>query len=688
MRILVFGLLVCLAGLLAATAGIAGGPPPAGSRLISEAAVDGAIARLVAIHGPAQGERIRRGVTQVAQRWWPEDGDEAAFAAFCQTNFIADPAAIAAAFARLERVLEQIDGHLHEVRRELLAPSDLDTGPVTAVDRLLADFDLSVHTDDDLFKTKVAFLALLNFPVHTLGDRLAQGGAWIRETWARSRMMDRFAERAPAAVLQTITEALARADRYIAEYNTRLDRLVTPDGKRPFPEGLRLISHWGLRDEIASRYGEAGGLVKQRMIQRVMERIVRQEIPAVVIDNPDVLWCPETNEVRPLQGGVEPKKSARSEREPDRRYAVWLDNFRALRGLDAYTPLAPSAIARSFETERQIPEKEAEALLVSVLASPEVKGLAALISKRLGRPLEPFDIWYSGFKPRAARSEAELDRIVSARYPTVASFQQDLPGILGRLGFDPEKARWLADRIVVDPSRGAGHALGAMRREDKAHLRTRIPATGMDYKGYNIAIHELGHNVEQTFSLGGIDNWFLNGVPNSAFTEALAMTFQDRDLEVLGVAGPADSRDAETLGALWATYEIAGVALVDARAWHWLYDHPGATPPQLREAVLAAAREVWDRYYASVFGTKDIEILAIYSHMVSYPLYLADYPLGHVIAFQIGEKLRGASFGAEFERVARQGRLTPDAWMRGAVGEPISTRPLLTAARRALTVTR
>ena len=41
--------------------------------------------------------------------------------------------------------------------------------------------------------------------------------------------------------------------------------------------------------------------------------------------------------------------------------------------------------------------------------------------------------------------------------------------------------------------------MGAVRREDRAHLRTRIGAGGMDYKGYNIAIHELGHNVEQVF---------------------------------------------------------------------------------------------------------------------------------------------------------------------------------------------
>ncbi len=59
----------------------------------------------------------------------------------------------------------------------------------------------------------------------------------------------------------------------------------------------------------------------------------------------------------------------------------------------------------------------------------------------------------------------------------------------------------------------------------------------MDYKGFNIAVHELGHNVEQTFSLYEVDSTLLQGVPNTAFTEALAFVFQARDLEVLGLPG-------------------------------------------------------------------------------------------------------------------------------------------------------
>ena len=119
--------------------------------------------------------------------------------------------------------------------------------------------------------------------------------------------------------------------------------------------------------------------------------------------------------------------------------------------------------------------------------------------------------------------------------------------------------------------------------------------------------------------------------------------------------------------------------------WHWMYDNPETDPAELREAILTIARDVWNRYYAPVFGVEDQEILAVYSHMIVDGLYLSDYPIGRIVRFQLADNLREPGFGAEFERLARQGLLTPDAWMRGAVGEPIDTRALLAAAGEALT---
>ncbi|HEY4564834.1 MAG TPA: hypothetical protein VIJ36_17755, partial [Thermoanaerobaculia bacterium] len=574
------------------------------------------IDRLLERHGPQQADRVRRGVEQVARRWWPEDGGAEDFAAFCEGHFLATPEELAATFRRLEGVFEQIDGHLHEVRRELTWPIDVDTGPIGTVDRMLATLDLGAHVDEDLFRTKVAFLALLNFPIHTLAERLAEGPGWDRETWARSRLMDRFALRVPATVQQEITRVMTAVEEYIASYNIRVDRLVTSSGERPFREGLRLISHWGLRDELSSYYADPGpaGLARQRLILKVMERIVRQEIPAAVIDNPELLWNPETNEVFTLEGAPVADLAAR---EPDARYTALLRIFHAMRTVDPYSPAEPTFLARRFERDRQMPEREVEALLVSILTSPAVAELGGLIRRRLGRPLEPFDIWYSGFKSRGEFPEDELDRAARERYPDLTAFAARLPDLLERLGFTPERSRWLAERIAVDPARGAGHATEAQRRGDKAHLRTRVPAGGMDYKGYNVAMHELGHNVEQVFSLYGIDHWPLAGVPNTAATEAFAFVFQHRDLEMLGLRPfDAEARRKEALAILWNTYEIAGVSLVDMGVWSWMYGHPEATPAELREAALAIARDVWNRYFAPVFGVRDSDILAIYSHMI------------------------------------------------------------------------
>jgi hypothetical protein len=373
-------------------------------------------------------------------------------------------------------------------------------------------------------------------------------------------------------------------------------------------------------------------------------------------------------------------------REPDSRYAQLLAIFQAQRAIDPYTPAAPSLPARRFDLERQIPEAEVETLLVSVLEAAEVDDLARLIARRLGRPLEPFDIWYNGFRPGSKYTEAQLDEMVAKKYPTAEAYQKDIPNLLMKLGFAPDRAQYVANNIIVDPARGSGHAMGSGMRAEKAHLRTRVEKTGMNYKGFNIAVHEMGHNVEQTFSLNDNDYTLLQGVPNTAFTEALAFVFQGHDLELLGLPAPdAKSQAEKTLNDFWGTYEIAGVALVDMSVWHWMYDHPQATPKQLDQATVQISKDIWNRYYAPVFHKNDVVLLGVYSHMIDSFLYLPDYPIGHMIAFQIEEQMKKAgSIGPEFERMAKMGRITPDLWMERATSRPVGPEALLEATQRAL----
>jgi hypothetical protein len=648
---------------------------------------------LVGKYGERQRERLERGMKQVARFWRAGDGDARAFEELVRANFAADQATLDALFQRMELAMESLEGYMVEINRDLRMQVDVDRGPIYPFDETLAGYDSSAHTTDDFFGNKLAFVVLLNFPITTLEQRLKEGESWSRRQWAEARLAQRYSKRIPAEVNLAIAVARSDAAQYIAQYNIWMHHLVDERGIRPFPPKMRLLSHWNLRDEIKANYpGGENALTKQRAIQTVMERIVTQTIPQAVIDNPNVDWNPTTNEVKPaaVKDSDESTPAAAAKvtnaREPDTRYKTLLDTFRAVRKADPYSPTAPTLIARRFDENRELPEARVRKMFEDVLTSPVVPRVAKLIEKRLKRPLEPFDVWYAGFKQRGKYTEGELDEITRKKYPTAEAYEKDIPNLLQKLGFSKDRAEYVAKHIEVHPARGSGHAFGPGKRGFKAYLRTRVEKDGMNYKGYNIAVHEMGHNVEQTFSLYDIDHYLLSGVPNTAFTEALAFVFQGRDLELLGLVQPdAKSRALDVLNDFWGTYEIAGVGLIDMAVWHWMYDHPNATPGELRDATLTIAKTIWNRYYAPVFRKKDVVLLGIYSHMIDSILYLPDYPIGHMIAFQVERQMEKAgAIGPEFERMAKTGNVAPDLWMKKATGAPVGPEALLEAAAKAL----
>lgn len=688
-NISVFTLFVCSLSVLWAS--------PAASSEIDwmDAAVTALEKELIAEHGEVQRRRVQQGLDQIADFWRAEDGDQKVFETFVRRNFAGDEAAVEVMFARFEKLLEQLDGHSLEILLAFREQSDLDLGPILPYDEVFAAYDPFAHISDDFFANKLAFVVLLNFPITTLAERLDTGESWSRAQWAQSRLADRYAKRVPAEVQQAVSLAGAVADQYIAEYNIYMHHLLTQDGERLFPAGMKLLSHWNLRDEIKANYsaGDDSGLERQRMIRKVMEHIVDQTIPEVVVNNPHVDWSPYSNDVSAaaVSDVDEPAPAnlaVSNAPEPDTRYEVLLGTYQAARQIDPYSPTAPTHIERSFNEGREIPEERVVEMFEAVLSSDLLERTGRLIEVRLGRPLEPFDIWYNGFRARGTYSEADLDAMTRKRYPTAAAYEADMPNLLVGLGFDKDRAQELAANIVVEPARGSGHAWGAGMRDAKTHLRTRVGADGMDYKGFNIAVHEMGHNVEQTISLNDIDHFMLQGVPNTAFTEALAFVFQARDLELLGLASASDeARALATLDDYWGTAEIAAVALVDIGVWHWMYDNPEATPAQLKAATLRIARDVWNRYYAPVFGIENVTLLGIYSHMIHSFLYLPDYPVGGMIAHQIEEQVaKSGDLGAEFERMCLAGNIAPDLWMKNATGKAVGPDALLDATASALEV--
>ncbi|WP_291857953.1 hypothetical protein [Marinilabilia sp.] len=628
---------------------------------------------------PGLEERIERGVKHATSLWQEGDGTKEEFVAFCKENFIADDAEREIFFEKTSRNLEILNGHYNKISLKLQEPLHLKYGEIKPIDEAFGGFNPYAHMLEDLFSSKIAFSVALNFPYYSLTEKEESGNSWSRLVWAYARMGDVFTARVPARLKQEVSRVGSNSDVYISGYNIYVGNLVDEEGSRPFPEDMVLLSHWNLRDELKANYplGKEG-LAKQKMIYQVMKRIISQTIPNDIINSSDYLWNPFSNEV--FKGG----NQVSLEREPDTRYQQILNNFNALKAIDAYTPM-DTYIRRKFEGEMEIAQPEVEALFVKFLESDVLKEVGNVISQRLGRPLEPFDIWYDGFKSRSNINEDFLSERTRSLYPDAAALDADLPNLLEKLGFSEEKAQFISEKVNVDPARGSGHAWGAAMKGQQSHLRTRVPENGMDYKGYNIAIHEFGHNVEQTISLYNVDHYMLNGVPNTAFTEALAFIFQKRDLQLLGISEENSGQEAlKTLDVLWSTYEIMGVSLLDMRVWKWLYDNPSANSAELKAATIEMAREIWNDYFAPVYGMEDEPILAVYSHMISYPLYLSAYAYGNIIEFQLEQYLAERDFANEVLRIFRQGRLTPNQWMQEAVGSQIDVQPMLNAAREAI----
>ncbi|MDD4778138.1 MAG: hypothetical protein PHV53_07600 [Fermentimonas sp.] len=650
-----------------------------GAGFITDSTAEKVITEMKDSLGDDYAFRIERGVKQVSQLWRESDGSADDFADFCRNSFVADSEELSTLFTTLERNFEVINGYYHKMDVELKMPIQLVGPDITPVDMMFGSYDASAHINDDMYANKIAFLTALNFPFYSLEEKTELGENWSRKEWAYARMGDRFTSRVPANIQQEISKTLTEADAYISDYNVNMDKLRNEAGEQLFPDGMKLISHWGLRDELKSNYADQEkGLEKQRMIYQVMKRIVDQSIPLNVINNDAYTWNPYTNEVRD-------NEVVNSPAEDLQRYEVFLKNFHVMRKLDPYSSHYPTQLDRAFDGTMEIPQKDVEDLFKGLLSSPQVKEVAAFIESRLGRKLEPFDIWYNGFSAGEALSEDKLTAITSAKYPNAEALEKDLPNILVKLGWSPEKANEISSLVTVDASRGAGHAWGAAMRNDVARLRTRIGDNGMDYKGYNIAVHEFGHNVEQTITMNDVDYYILNGVPNTAFTEAVAFLFQKRGLELLGLQNPNPEDEYYlALDNFWSSFEIMGVSLVDIQVWEWLYANPDATPAQLKDAVISISKNVWNEYYADVLGGKDEILLGIYSHMIDYPLYLPNYPMGHLIDFQIEQQVKGKNIASEIDRMYTQGTVIPQLWMKNAVGSPISIEPLLNSTQEAL----
>lgn len=636
------------------------------------------VADLVKRHGDGERSRIERGVRQVAARWQECDGTPAQFQSFCTDRFVPAGTDLDRLVERLESALEQVHGHLYEMRRTLRRHSDLAGDEFAGVDDMLATFDPAPDLAEQMYRQKLAFLALLNLPRETLATMLRDGPNWDHAHWAAVRIAQSFDARIPAALADRARHVGHAASQWVARHHIPVGTLVDSSGTRWYAPDRTLLTHWLVREEIKAQYNDANGLPRQRALAAVLGRAIDGRVPLAVMDRSDSRdWDPQTGTLGGSPIGADVVGLA--------RYEHWTEQFHLAQEFDAHHPEHPTAIARKFELAREMSEHEVEQLLTDLLDHPARIELAGFLRARLGRDLEPFDIYFDDVAE--ARSASELDAAVTARFPDEKAFEHALPQVLRGLGFSAGDADFLGSRIRVEIARGSGHAMRPRLPEYGAWLRTSRLKDRLGWDGFDTAMHELGHNLEQLCSTFFVPRPALRNVPNTACTEAFAFLYQSLGKRVLGMddGSAADRAYAiDSIQTMLSACQIAGPSLLELHAWRWLYANPHADAAALRTEVLAIASRLWKRFYQRDFGADQNHLLAAYQHMIAHPLYLADYTIGHVMSHQIRSFMRGKDIAAETRRITSIGRFTPDLWMKRAVGSGVSPLPLAEASGQAI----
>ena len=633
---------------------------------------------LLELHGNSMSDQIHRGTAMVASLWRESDGSEQDYIDFCIAHFMT----AAERENNLDLVMENLkvlQGYTSVIRSRFTEYSSF-----TDRDELPPDpFFRNAIPASDPWRSKLAFFLQLNYPNVSHKEVMEDGALWDRRSWAKVRTGDWYASRRPDDFQVPYREEAARFSRHIGSYFIRMDQLLPEGNPSPFPRNFRLNCHHGLRDNIKEDYTRDGGYERQWLSGLVIERILNGEIPAEFLEDEDAYWDPVNQKLYRMANGSLHETAFTP--EGLKRYEGFAWSVRNRQAEDDLFDDRSTALERTFRRS-QISMEKVEDMLRTMLGSPEFRQAGELVSRQLGRPLQPFDIWYSGFQAQSAYPANKLDSIVRSRYPKPADLQSDLPVIFRRLGFSPAEADWLGNNIQVRPVVTGGYSSRPPLNGYPALFTTAFPDEGLDYKGFRIAMHELGHVTEMLYTMREVDYPALEGVPTGGITEGVAEYFAYRNITALGLdeGSPEEVKHLQALASFWYNVDMGGQALAEIEIWKWMTENPDAGPQEVRDAVLGISRSVWNEYFAPVFGIRDQHILSVYNHMITGSLYLFNYFVGNVVMFQLFEGFQHEPVEVGLSRACAEGNTLPDLWMNRAVGRDISVQPMLDATGKAV----
>ena len=215
-------------------------------------------------------------------------------------------------------------------------------------------------------------------------------------------------------------------------------------------------------------------------------------------------------------------------REPDTRYARVLETFQAAAHSGSVLPDGADPIAAASNSDRQLPEQRVQAMLEQVLCLAAGRSVAALIASGSAASSSPSTSGTTAFAPRGSQHRGTARRASSQQsIPMPRPTSDDIPNLLRSLGFAPDRADYLARSTSWSTRRAAPATRWARsRRGDKAHLRTRVGTRRHELQGLQHRRPRDGPQRRADVLAQRRRLHAAAGVPNTAFTEALAFVFQ------------------------------------------------------------------------------------------------------------------------------------------------------------------
>ncbi len=646
---------------------------------ISQQAISSLTTALAEKYPAEDQERITKGIAQLARNWWPADGSEKDFTDFCKENLLAGED-ISRNFQRICANMESLNGYSAKIGFSFTESERFTDATELKTDPFFRNSIPSMNP----YKGKLAQYIQLNYPNYTLEEKRIEGKNWSNEKWAMVALGNYYPYRSDPDFKKAEEKESDAFSKYMAHYFLRMDHICLEDGTYPFPAGTLLHSHRGLRDNCKEEYTRNGGYERQKLTGKVLEHIVLGTVPKQFLSDTTTRWNPWTNTL--ILAGSSQSAKPDTTLEGPVRYAGFRSIFLNRSSEDLNYPPGSTVITRTFNSQNSEPA-EVEKIIRELLSDPAITEAGKLIQKRLGRPLEPFDIWYSGFQEQSLYPADQLDSITMARYPDPISLQKDLPSILQKMGFPEKEAQHIGDMTIVRPVVSGGYTDAPSMRGEKALMTTMFSATGLDYKSYRVAMHELGHAVCMVYTADGADPFILADVPSGGITEGFAEFMAYKNIEGLGLkaSSPIEKGHLLALASLWYLVDMGGQALTEIETWKWIYTHPNASATELQKAILTITADIWNQYFSKVFnGIRDQHILSIYNHYITGSLYLFNYFLGNVVSYQLFDACKTADMATLLRNACKEGNTLPEIWMEKAVGKPISIKPITQASEQAV----